>query len=246
MFWNFQPLKTDVPVNIKKNFFEILFQPLKKTRHRRLLASETAFRLHENHFWVLDEWYAARGDETLRLDWPLSEGSVVFDIGGYEGKWSAGILSKYRPRLHIFEPHPEMAEKLSERFSGLSNVTLHRYGAGEKDGALDFYLNGMASSFHLPAPDKVSAPVRDIGSIIEELAPCGVELMKINIEGGEFPLLEKLVRTDLIRKIKHLQVQFHLFYPDARRLRAELRRSLSRTHRSVWNYPFVWEAWSLR
>jgi hypothetical protein len=39
--------------------------------------------------------------------------------------------------------------------------------------------------------------------------PFGVDLMKINIEGGEYELLEHLIARGLTKRIRNIQVQFH-------------------------------------
>ena len=63
-------------------------------------------------------------------------------------------------------------------------------------------------------------------------------------EGGEFELLNALLdRPDLIKKIKYFQIQFHDFVPDALKMRAEIQRRLSETHKVMWNFPFIWESW---
>ena len=36
-----------------------------------------------------------------------------------------------------------------------------------------------------------------------------IALIKINIEGGEYELLDRLIETNLIEKIEDIQVQFH-------------------------------------
>lgn len=38
-----------------------------------------------------------------------------------------------------------------------------------------------------------------------------IDLIKINIEGGEYELLDRLIETDLIKQIENIQVQFHDF-----------------------------------
>jgi len=38
-----------------------------------------------------------------------------------------------------------------------------------------------------------------------------IDLMQINIEGWEYPILEDWIKTGLIHKIKTLQIQFHPF-----------------------------------
>jgi hypothetical protein len=70
--------------------------------------------------------------------------------------------------------------------------------------------------------------------------------MKINIEGGEFELLERLIETGLIATIENLQVQFHNFEVGAPKRMAELQAALGRTHTPTYQYEFVWENWARR
>ena len=70
--------------------------------------------------------------------------------------------------------------------------------------------------------------------------------MKVNIEGGEYELLEHLLDRALIGRIEHLQVQFHDFVPDAERRMKALQARLPLTHALEWQYEFVWESWRRR
>jgi hypothetical protein len=70
--------------------------------------------------------------------------------------------------------------------------------------------------------------------------------MKINIEGGEYELLEHLINSGLVSRIRRMQIQFHDFVPDAVARRARLVEALARSHRQSWSYYFVWEEWLLR
>ena len=73
-----------------------------------------------------------------------------------------------------------------------------------------------------------------------------IDLCKINVEGAEYNILLHLLEFDLIKKIKYLQEQFHNFYPKAVNLRKTIREELRKTHTEQYNYPFVWESWSLK
>ena len=33
--------------------------------------------------WEVSRWFRHNGDDTLRLDYPLTANSVVFDVGGF-------------------------------------------------------------------------------------------------------------------------------------------------------------------
>ena len=67
--------------------------------------------------------------------------------------------------------------------------------------------------------------------------------MKINIEGGEYELLEYLLDTGLATQIINYQVQFHDFVPDAEARMTAIRERLSQTHTLTYQYEFVWGNW---
>ena len=52
----------------------------------------------------VQEWFAARGDATHRLNYPLDSNSLILDIGGYQGNWAEQIHNKYNATIHVFEP----------------------------------------------------------------------------------------------------------------------------------------------
>jgi hypothetical protein len=88
--------------------------------------------------------------------------------------------------------------------------------------------------------------LRAFSDFLAETGLPKVDLLKINIEGGEFPLLEHLIASGLINKVIHLQIQFHDFFPDATARRERIRLLLTRTHVEQWNFPFIWESWKRR
>jgi hypothetical protein len=73
-----------------------------------------------------------------------------------------------------------------------------------------------------------------------------IDLMKINIEGAEYDLLEHVIETGFIRCIKNIQVQFHDFVPNAEQRMKSIKTRLEHTHSLTYQYPFVWENWSIK
>ena len=71
-----------------------------------------------------------------------------------------------------------------------------------------------------------------------------IDLLKINIEGGEYDLLPNLIASGWIERITDIQVQFHDFVPDAIAKTQRIQESLRRTHRITWMFPMVWENWT--
>lgn len=196
----------------------------------------------------VERWFKDKGDLTLRLDYPLSSDSVVLDLGGYHGDFAADIHAKYGCSVYIFEPVPEFYDHCVNRFRGNTKIQCFNYGLSSADGWLDISLADNASSFASPhAKGKTErVEVRSIIPTILALGITRIDLMKINIEGGEFDILQELVSSNYIGKITNLQIQFHDFFDDAAEKRSKLRNLFRLTHTETWNYEFVWENWELK
>lgn len=212
---------------------------------KKLAILYRRYILREPFLLEAARWFKDNGDETLRLDYPLTQESIVFDLGGYHGDFAAAIHEKYGCMVYVFEPVPEFYKKCVARFQGNKKIICMNYGLSSSDGWLDIGLAENASSFSSPhAKDAVqSVQVRSILHCIHELKINHIALMKINIEGGEFDVLPAIIQSGDINKVNYLQVQFHNFIPNADSRREAIRSNLAFTHEEMWNYEFVWESW---
>lgn len=189
-------------------------------------------------------WLADRGDDTRRLDYPLDAGAVVLDVGGYEGRWAESVLERFGCTVHVFEPVPEYAAAIEARLARHGRVHVHRYGLAGATGEVDFLLAADGSSALRRGGERRRVRMRGAAEVFEELGLGQVDLAKVNIEGGEYELLEHLLDRGLVPSIAHVQVQFHDFVPRARARMYAIQARLAATHRLDWQYPFVWESWS--
>ena len=191
-------------------------------------------------------WRLDRGDETRRLDYPLNSESIVFDLGGYKGDFAAEIVKNFNCRVYLFEPVAAYAQICRERFQSNPKVQTFAFGLGATDATFAITLEENASSIAkitgTNAPTE-TATVREFGAFCRDHQIDHIDLIKINIEGSEYDVLENLIATGFIRNIDHLQIQFHTFAPDAKARRERIRAALRQTHRESWNYYFVWESW---
>ncbi|MDE3028986.1 MAG: FkbM family methyltransferase [Paracoccaceae bacterium] len=231
------PAKTNAKAKIKDFFTKIGL-------HKSAQRQKSKFDLE------IERWFSDRGDETLRLDYPnLSETSIVFDLGGYKGDFSAQIFEKYGCFVYLFEPHPEFYEACVERFK--SNDKVIPINAGLSNVAGSFYLSDSVdgSSFLNAERDgkpTIKCEVRELFAVLEELDVEHIDLMKINIEGGEYPLLKHIVDLNKTALVDTYQIQFHNFIEDAVSQRDFIVEGLSKTHERTWCYEFVWENWKAR
>lgn len=190
-------------------------------------------------------WFKEQGDGNLRLSYELDSDSIVFDVGGYEGNWAEQIHDKFNPSIFIFEPVPEYAKAIKGKFSNHPKIKTCEYGLSNKDNNLEIYLNDDNSSFHISKTGKVvKVEIKALSlNLLNELKVDKINLMKINIEGAEYELLDHIIDNGIISKIDSLQVQFHNFVPEAIKKRNAIRAKLNRTHTETWCYEFVWENW---
>lgn len=191
---------------------------------------------------VLRWWFDDPGEER-RYAYQLQPDSVVWDIGGYLGEWTREIVRRYDPHVDVFEPVPSFAAELERQFAHESKVRIHAFGLADRDDVQAIMQSDDASSLFISEGSPVVASFRDVAGFFDEEGFEEVTLMKINIEGGEYQLLRRMIEADLIRRFCNIQVQFHDFVADAEENRADIRDALARTHVLTYDYPFIWENW---
>lgn len=193
-------------------------------------------------------WIADNG-ENKRYEYNLEANSIVWDVGGFEGEFADIIYKKYGCSVVIFEPVPRFYKMLSDRFKGNNKIVSHSFGLSNEDKILEFGIVGDASSSHLCSNEKLETQkleVRDAAKFFREEGSKKVDLIKVNIEGGEYELLDSLLKADLIKNFKNIQVQFHKIDKDSFNKYQTIVDKLSITHELEWKYYFVWECWKLK
>jgi len=188
-------------------------------------------------------WFHDRGNQTKRLDYDLNEASVVFDIGGYEGQWASDIFSKYCCIIYVFEPVKAYYEFIHNRFERNDRIIVHPFGLADKSETAFIFLDKDSSSLYRRSMKVEQVQLVRAIDFIEQNQISSIDLMKINIEGGEYELLEHLIACGFIIHIKNIQIQFHDFVDDAEKRMREIHNQLEKTHHLTYHYPFVWENW---
>lgn len=195
---------------------------------------------------ALAAWKAARGDQTLRLDYPLGHADLVIDAGGYEGQWSSDVYARYRCRMFIYEPVPQFAALITQRFAANPDIRVIPRGLAGATRSASLSLAGDASSVHADGSQELPVALQAAAEAFAETGVTEIALLKVNIEGAEYELLEHLLASGWMARIRDLQVQFHRFVPDAAARREALRQQFAATHRLTYDFPFVWENWRRR
>ncbi len=203
-------------------------------------------------FWTspaevrVSKWRAAQGDATLRLDYDLSDRSTVFDLGGYQGQWASDIHAMYGCQVYVFEPVPAFAGRIARRFRRNARIRVFDFGLAARSETVRLGLAQDATSSYRPGAETVEARLVSISEFLRSEGVESIDLMKINIEGGEYDLLEHMLDEGLTARIANIQVQFHDFVPDAEARMRAIQRRLAASHAPTYQFPFVWENWRRR
>lgn len=178
--------------------------------------------------------WQAQNLEHLRYEYDIKPDDVVIDLGAYRGEWANEIRARYGCCVIAVEP--------TDAIDGWQCETIKK-AAWLADGKLAFggaYY--YTSAYENPV---IEYPCFDVAQLIDRFA-C-VDLLKINVEGHEYDILEHLYRKDLLKRIQYLQVQFHLIEGAECEMRYEvLSELLNETHEVQWRWAFCWESWRRR
>jgi len=170
--------------------------------------------------------------EEKRYEYPLGPNSVVWDCGAFDGEFAKRLAAKYNCRVLMFEPidHCDFS-KISK-----ANPRLKRYSVaigGRSENKMFSIQNDSSGQFGTSGP-KTEVRVLSVLDAMTLTGCRGGDLLKINIEGMEYELLEHLIENDLCKCFDNIQVQFHTNAPDWKIRLAKIHAGLNRTHNVTW------------
>lgn len=192
----------------------------------------------------LKRW-RADGGEAFRYNYDLTEGDVVIDLGVYKGDWVEKI-SNYDCLVYGFEPVKRFFKIARTRFAGNKRIKLYNCAVGGENRQDKIIIQKDGSGLFGGVGKCEQVQVKSIRDIWADLNDPFVELIKINVEGAEYEILELALDIGLHIKMRNIQIQFHDFKGlNGRQRRESIRSRLSETHHLTYDYSFVWENWQL-
>lgn len=176
----------------------------------------------------------------------LTANDLVFDIGAYTGEYSANLASKYGCKIYAFEPVKEYYEIARDKLKNYNNVSLYNFGFSDKETVAIISKNMDSSSIWKKGEKEERIQLRKISDFIQSKNIKDIALIKINIEGAEYEVLNDLNASNIVKDIRVILIQFHNFVSNY-----EIRKSIARTqlemnHKLDYSYELVWEKWSRR
>jgi FkbM family methyltransferase len=150
-----------------------------------------------------------------RLDPSLiNRESVIYSVGiGEDISFDLALIEQFGTVVEAFDPTPKVKEwladqKLPEQFH------FHRQGIADFDGEAAFYLPAQEDwvSHSIVAAQQYSrkstqVPMKRLKSVMQELGHGSIDVLKMDIEGAEYGVLEDLIREKI--PVRQLLVEFH-------------------------------------
>lgn len=151
--------------------------------------------------------------------WPvlpdrLGPESVVYSFGvGEDVSFDLALIARFGVRVHAFDPTPRSRawierQALPERF------TFHPVGIAAHDGTARFHAPTIQDHVSYSVLDEahvqgetVEAPVRRLATLADELGHERVDVLKLDVEGAEYEVLDDLMDADVA--IGQLLIEFH-------------------------------------
>lgn len=188
---------------------------------------------------------ATIADPDVLVNVDLASDGTVVDVGAFSGDWSQKVVDRYGANVFAFEPAPPCYEATRRRFADDDRVQVFDYGLGGADFGASIALSGPGSSiYNAEGPAGMAEiQIRDIVAVLDEIGLEQIDVLKVNIEGGEYDLFDRLDDAGWLPRIDQILVQFHEWHPQAYKRRRRIRRALAKQHTEVWNFAWCWEYW---
>jgi len=168
----------------------------------------------EPTFMNYEEFFVDRVYDVL----PLDNQRVVLDIGANVGLWTKYILSKGAGKVYCFEPNLKAIDHLKNTLKEDINTQIVEKAVYKEKATLQFHVDDSNSLISSLIPEPGKSPSYDVDAITLEDAinltgHQNIDLVKIDIEGAEFEIIENL-QQEIADRIDSFLIEFHDFYFD--------------------------------
>jgi len=151
---------------------------------------------------------------------------TFLDCGSNIGQGYLHFRQKYGAdcRYILFEPNPNCYRKLIEQFGTIPNVEIHNEAVYiEKcvrpfKFTTEYCVGGSLIENHNSAYDddgnkqKILVNCVDVVKVIENQTPSNEIIIKLDVESSEYDILERMIDSKTIFRVKKIYCEFHSQY----------------------------------
>jgi FkbM family methyltransferase len=170
----------------------------------------------------------------------LSPDSVIYSFGvGEDISFELALIERFGVTIHAFDPTPRAIAWM--RGQNLPpELVFHPFGVGGVDGTCKFSpprdpQHVSHSLVHRETPwPAIDVPICRLPTICRELGHGRVDLLKMDIEGAEYEVVDDLLNSTI--QVSQLLVEFHHRWPEIRPTRTrEIVKRLNRAGYQIFH-----------
>jgi len=138
---------------------------------------------------------------------------TVVDIGANIGAFSI-FASKTADQVYSFEPESENYTQLTKNIelNNAKNITPAKLAVGAADEDITLFKaennKGATSSIYHMSHNTEIVPMRSLETLCQEFAISSIDFLKIDIEGGEYDLIDA-APSSLLHHIQCVVLEYH-------------------------------------
>lgn len=180
-------------------------------------------RLKDLVFWIRTKFNLKNRNLPPFILNELRAESIVIDCGANVGFFTDKIV-KYVDKVYLFEPDPLAHTELLKKYSDNEKIVIHNVGVAAYNGQMKFYkriidngnsdiamtvgTSSFADKSNINVNDSFEIGVINLVEFINKFSY--VDLIKIDIEGGEIDVINSILDSDsTLGKIGYIFFETH-------------------------------------
>ena len=208
------------------------------------LINKRRKKIEINYSGALGDFFRDGGNEIIYKRLELDNNSMVIDGGGYHGEFIDKILINFGCKVDSYEPLVNEFNKLEKKYFYNDKVKIYNQAIYSDTKELYLSQEGISSSVITGSDAKKNLKIKavDIIEIINDKKI--VDLLKLNVEGAEYEIMNRIIDSNNLDKFRSFLIQYHRSVENCEELRKKIRKILlEKNFKEIFNYDFVWEYW---
>lgn len=172
---------------------------------------------------ISKKWFGNEyGGFYVALD-KLNTNSIIYSFGiGEDNSFDDGLIQKYNCKVYAFDPTPRSITWVRNNVKN-PNFIFSTYGIDNKTGMVKFLLpkndnhisGSVISQINVDENKVIEVFMKSFNDIIKEFGHQKIDVLKIDIEGSEYKVIESIVNCPI--EIDQILVEIHeRFFDDGK------------------------------
>lgn len=150
----------------------------------------------------------------------IDRNSCVVSVGiGEDASFDLSLIEKYGCKVEAFDPTPKASAWVQQNIKD-NRFIFHEEALSDRDGSLRLYLPkrsdfvsaSLRTGSHV-SDHHIDVPCTRLTTLFSRLGVEYVEVLKMDIEGAEYPVIREGIESGALSKVNQLLVEFHHHMP---------------------------------